>query len=243
MKIIITLLSLVILTFSFTGQATNSAVDTLTPSLTPTDNSTQNLARTPTHNLTQTPTNQSNNESECLQFLNILTHANAANFRVSDGSITVDSDTGDHIHWTQEASWHYDFYFYADLTWDGLLDIVVFLKDEKLNLRSSMNGKKLFKETMRFFKLRHIRALKASWVIGSDNYQQYYQAIADGDTPAEAAFKTWTGKQALAYGFDRIHSIEITGQNSEDWHKGTKIVIQFDLNPAYRLMSNLLLFF
>ena len=58
----------------------------------------------------------------------------------------------------------------------------------------------------------------AKWIIGSDyengssvNLQKFYDAIKNHATDEEAAFSTWSGKQAREAGFNKVTVRRIDG--------------------------------
>lgn len=60
-----------------------------------------------------------------------------------------------------------------------------------------------------------LKRLAACWLTGnpgemlpSDNYIQFEEGLKAGLSPEEAAFSTWTGRQALKHGFTEISLIE-----------------------------------
>lgn len=180
--------------------------------------------------------------SECIPYLIQSDKTHYSTFKVSDGLAYVEYEKDDFIHWTQESPLHYDFYFKADLSWDGILEIRAHLVDYNLNLRSSLSGRVLFKNTIKFFKRRHIKMIRATWVEGSDNYRLFHEALESGKSLKEAAFMTWTGQQAKLFGFDRIHDLKILEKGSSSSGGKTltsKVEVDFRMNRMDRFLSNL----
>jgi hypothetical protein len=105
-----------------------------------------------------------------------------------------------------------DFVFMAD-TYDNKLGFFVRNRDVETNERSKyLRGKELFDEAMEHFKGK-FQIIQGTWISG-DNLEAFQKSLSEGKTAEEAAFQTWTGKQAFRHGYTKVHVEMETFSNS-----------------------------
>lgn len=109
----------------------------------------------------------------------------------------------------------YGFKFEAILDKDGELFIDTELVKPQLGIRSHMHGSYLYSQMIQHFGLERIKAIRDVWG-GGTNFTQLYTNLRNGMSPEDAAFQTWSGRQAALYGFTKIESFEfVKVQESE----------------------------
>jgi hypothetical protein len=60
-----------------------------------------------------------------------------------------------------------------------------------------------------------------------DNLRVFKERLAEGDTPEEAAFKTWTGQQATRYGYTEV-KVQLVGRP----HRPHEVLVWFKKPPV-----------
>lgn len=158
--------------------------------------------------------------------------------KVVYSEIEVDESIDERISWSQydEETKDY-FYFSGYIDINGDFSFATFLVNHFENTRSSMQGRKYFRKAIRFFGKRNIETILAQWLENSDNHLQYHTALQQGMTPEQAAFSTWTGRQAKSIGFSRIESITFV----EDPPRSPKIFVRFkrDYNLYHKIKTKI----
>jgi hypothetical protein len=101
---------------------------------------------------------------------------------------------------------------WANVSSDGQLSFTVRASGDSTTLGS---GQDMFDSLM--LRLSNdkvsVTSIAGEWHIGSDsvNAVQYQSALSSGLTPSEAAYTTWTGNQAMRYGFNQVTVPPIEG--------------------------------
>lgn len=90
----------------------------------------------------------------------------------------------------------------------GVLSISAHLVFPGLGHRSSLRGDALYKEMIEHFGLAQIKEIRGIWVDGV-NFKKFFTLRESGASLAQAALNTWSGKQAVKYGFTEVKSIEV----------------------------------
>lgn len=98
----------------------------------------------------------------------------------------------------------HNFQFHSSLSHDGVLVFSIFLTNPYRQTRSYLRGTELFAFAIKHFDMENINEIRGKWDNHSDNYKQYSQALKQNFSKEEAARKTWTGKQALKFGFSEV---------------------------------------
>lgn len=109
----------------------------------------------------------------------------------------------------------YGFKFIAELENDGTLFLDTELVNTRLGIRSHMHGGDLYAQMMQHFGVQNITAIRDVWS-GGTNFSQFHQNLRNRMSIEDAAFNTWSGRQAARYGFTRLATYEfIKVQESE----------------------------
>ena len=102
----------------------------------------------------------------------------------------------------------FGFQFEANLMSDsGLVFIEAYLNRGSLNIRSHYTGRELYAQMIEHFGIENITGISGVWV-GGTNLSQYQMHRSRGDTPKQAAAKTWSGRLAAEYGFTDVVILE-----------------------------------
>lgn len=102
----------------------------------------------------------------------------------------------------------YGFRFEANLMSDsGIVFIEAYLNRGPLNIRSHYSGRELYTQMIQHFGVENITGISGVWV-GGTNLSQYQMYRSRGDTPKQAAAKTWSGRLAAEHGFTDIMILE-----------------------------------
>ncbi len=101
------------------------------------------------------------------------------------------------------------FKFVAELEDDGILFLDAELVNTKLGIRSHIHGGDLYAQMIQHFGLKNITAIQDIWSRGT-NFGQFHANLRDRMSVEEAAFSTWSGRQAARYGFTKIESYSFT---------------------------------
>lgn len=108
-----------------------------------------------------------------------------------------------------------DLKFEAEIDKDGVVSLDVELIDKDRGIRSHMHGGELYAQMIQHFGPENIKAISGFWGRGT-NFTQFYSNLRVGMNVEDAAFQTWSGRQAALYGFTKIESYEfIKVQESE----------------------------
>jgi hypothetical protein len=104
----------------------------------------------------------------------------------------------------------YSFVFEANLSDAGIVFFEAYLNRGSRNIRSVHTGRELYAQMMEHFGVENVIGVSGVWM-GGTNLSQYYSFRAMGDSPQQAAAKTWSGRLALEYGFTEVHIIDAGG--------------------------------
>jgi hypothetical protein len=99
-----------------------------------------------------------------------------------------------------------DFYFVGELE-NRTLELNLLLVEQRLKIRSGLQGERLYKEMMEYFGVENIDVIIGRWAQGT-NFDSYFRARQQGLSHEEAALQTWAGRQAARFGFKRVRFIE-----------------------------------
>lgn len=99
-----------------------------------------------------------------------------------------------------------DFYFVGELE-NRSLELNISLVDQRLKVRSGLQGERLYKEMMDYFGVENIDVIVGRWDQGT-NFESYSRAKKQGFSYEEAALQTWSGRQAVRFGFKRVRFID-----------------------------------
>jgi hypothetical protein len=109
----------------------------------------------------------------------------------------------------------YGFKFVAVLENDGTLFLDTELVNPRLGIRSHMHGGNLYAQMMQHFGAQKITGIRDIWS-GGTNFSQFHRNLRNRMSIEDAAYNTWSGRQAARYGFTKLASYEfITAQESE----------------------------
>ncbi len=108
-----------------------------------------------------------------------------------------------------------DYGFYALLDENGTLKLDVRLQNINTGARSHLRGSELFAEMIQHFGRDRIKVIVGRWSEGT-NYDAFYAELFNGASAEEAALRTWTGRMASSYGFDKVKYIEILNPYTEE---------------------------
>lgn len=87
------------------------------------------------------------------------------------------------------------------------IEIRARLVDYTSGERSAILGHEAYKEMMENFSDQNVQVIKGIWA-GSDNSRAYLDNIRNKNmTPEQAALNTWSGRQAVAHGFNQVRII------------------------------------
>ena len=118
----------------------------------------------------------------------------------------ISNITEAHYLITDSSNVRFQVYAYVE---DGLLPITLRTKLEDGVRSTELQGAEQFRHILRHFASR-FRAIRGNWVYG-DNLKAFNTGVAEGLSWEQAALQTWTGRQALAAGYDRVEVLEWHG--------------------------------
>lgn len=95
------------------------------------------------------------------------------------------------------------FKFEGHLVSGGILFVSAHLKDPSSLTRSSLNGAELYQQMVDHIGLDRIEEIAGYWVNG-DNLRAFENNLKNGMSKEEAALQTWSGQQALRFGFSEV---------------------------------------
>ncbi len=110
----------------------------------------------------------------------------------------------------------YNFKFEAELDRDGFIFIDVELTNSSRSIRSTQHGGLLFKEMIQHFGLKNINGIYDIWGKGT-NLSQLNANLRNRMSVEDAAFNTWSGRQAALYGFTKIETYEFIKVQESEW--------------------------
>ncbi len=116
-----------------------------------------------------------------------------------------------HYYWT--SSLNDEYFLEGELFKDGVLEFNINLKDFSSKKRSHTRGADVFKEMLRHFGVKNIRAIRGIWSSG-DNYDVFLKSLPILGAK-KAALKTWTGQQAARWGFTRVKTVSVKDRHIE----------------------------
>ena len=143
---------------------------------------------------------------------NLLGYGDPKTYKVQNSRVRTNTSTADYYgEWqsTAEAGSSENFHFYAYLQDEGLLRIFARLVDHQNKTRSKIRGKEALDRALRHLGTDRINEIEGQWHASSDNHVSFRNALFAGETPTDAAYKTWTGKLAEELGFTQVRSIHV----------------------------------
>ena len=116
-----------------------------------------------------------------------------------------------------------EFTFDASLFPGGRLRLNAFLAISELGIRSSMSGQHLYNKMIKYYGLENINRIVGLW-LGGTNYDAFLINQASGQSLAESALNTWSGRQAAKYGFTEVQTLEVKNNSMTG---ETEIYVEF----------------
>ena len=104
----------------------------------------------------------------------------------------------------------YSFTFEATLSDAGIVFFEAYLNRGSRHIRSVYSGRELYAQMVEHFGLKNIIGISGIWM-GGTNLSQYYWFRDRGDSPQQAAARTWSGSLATEYGFTEVHIVDAGG--------------------------------